>query len=366
VRKNSQKQNKTFCFNTGTEAVSKRLTADKIRAVFDQSIYREIIEDPSFQRLKRIRFLGAIDYILDSIFPQHDHLDRAFRSRYQHTLGVANLALRFARTAALSERDERIVVLAALLHDIGHGPFSHSIEPVFKKKFNIEHHETGKRIIQGESPLGDGILNIIRSNGLDPDEIIGLISGQHSSWFVHLFASPMNIDTFDGIIRSQWYLRITPKLSPEMLVDSFLTVNSDSQRYFDSFWEAKHTVYQYLINSDYGVMADALARKYLLDNIDDIRLDDYYLCERTFLKRHPVLLALFKRAGKLFSHSSMEEIEYKKRVFSCNIRYNLHRHDDFYLRYSQSKQKAKMAMPATVTDETEIIQSCLFDNSNES
>src|SRR5450631_2607174 len=81
-----------------------------IEDVFARPLYRSLIASDALQRLADIRFLGAIDYF---IHPNGRQLNRRRHNRLEHTLGVANLALRFARLASLEEHDEMLLVAAA-------------------------------------------------------------------------------------------------------------------------------------------------------------------------------------------------------------------------------------------------------------
>jgi uncharacterized protein len=74
------------------------LTVEHTRKHFARSLYREIIEDMAFQRLNHISFLGAIDFV----FPSRRGFQKSKNTRFQHTLGVAKLALSFAKRAGLS------------------------------------------------------------------------------------------------------------------------------------------------------------------------------------------------------------------------------------------------------------------------
>ena len=78
----------------------------------------KIIDSPVFQRLRRIRQL-SFAYL---VYPG------ALHTRFDHTLGVFHVASKMAKTCNLSDDEQRLVRLAALLHDLGHGPFSHVSE----------------------------------------------------------------------------------------------------------------------------------------------------------------------------------------------------------------------------------------------
>jgi HD superfamily phosphohydrolase len=103
---------------------------------FDQLIW-SLIQTPEFQRLRRIRQLGFSELV----FPGATH------TRFAHSLGVFHTARRL--TELLRERlgsnddaeQARLVCCAALLHDIGHGPFSHAFESALKTAGLHKKHE---------------------------------------------------------------------------------------------------------------------------------------------------------------------------------------------------------------------------------
>lgn len=97
---------------------------------FDDPFLARLAESVAVTRLKDIGFLGAIDYVR---FGNEKQKDRQYFNRYEHSLGVAFLALNYSKAKDLSEYDSRVLASAGLLHDVGHGPLSHTLEPIFKK-----------------------------------------------------------------------------------------------------------------------------------------------------------------------------------------------------------------------------------------
>ena len=88
----------------------------------------ELIDTPAFQRLKEIRFLGAIDYCR---IPRPNGNPGTIRyTRYEHSIGVMQLARLYCAKCDIRPPDHRLVCAAALLHDIGHPLLSHSGESV--------------------------------------------------------------------------------------------------------------------------------------------------------------------------------------------------------------------------------------------
>lgn len=85
---------------------------------------KPFIDSPHFQRLRHIKQLGMGDFI----FPGAVH------TRFNHCLGCSYIAGQIAHKIGLAEEERQLVMLACLLHDIGHGPFSHTFEDVFYQK----------------------------------------------------------------------------------------------------------------------------------------------------------------------------------------------------------------------------------------
>lgn len=91
---------------------------------------KPFIDSPHFQRLRHIKQLGMGDYI----FPGAVH------TRFNHCLGCCFTARQIAHKVGLAEEERQLVMIACLLHDIGHGPFSHTFEDVFYEKL-IRHED---------------------------------------------------------------------------------------------------------------------------------------------------------------------------------------------------------------------------------
>src|SRR5712671_1882789 len=96
-----------------------------------------LLNAAEFQRLRRIHQLGMAVLA----YPGADH------SRYSHSLGVMETARKMLAqlraSVEISEEEETVCLVAALLHDLGHGPFSH----VFERVSGIDHEKLTQRII---------------------------------------------------------------------------------------------------------------------------------------------------------------------------------------------------------------------------
>src|SRR5690554_4342600 len=116
-------------------------------------IITELIDSSVFQRLRRIKQLSGVQMVFHG----------AEHSRFSHSLGVYEVANRIIKNTELKDkltiREQLLVLISALLHDIGHGPYSHAFEDVFL----VDHEEIGSRIILENKELRR-ILNKIDQN----------------------------------------------------------------------------------------------------------------------------------------------------------------------------------------------------------
>ncbi|GAB2719079.1 HD domain-containing protein [Paenibacillus thermoaerophilus] len=162
--------------------------------VQDRTIW-DLINTKEFQRLRRIRQLGA------SYFTFHG----AEHSRFSHSLGVYEIARRiisqFERGGFPDwPREERLLCLcAALLHDVGHGPFSHSIEQVF----GTDHEEWTCRIIREDTEVN----RVLRRVSPDfPDKVAQVIAKTYPEEIViSIVSSQLDADRMDYLLRDAYF-----------------------------------------------------------------------------------------------------------------------------------------------------------------
>lgn len=147
----------------------------------------EVVDTPDMQRLRRIRQLGFSQLV----YPSATH------SRFEHSLGALHLADRFADGLGLSGAEARRLRLAALLHDVGHGPFSHAADYIFSEE-DMSHEDYSQRKIR-EGEIGD----ILRDNGVDPERVCALIRGE--GWLGSLVAGHIDVDRMDYLMRDAHY-----------------------------------------------------------------------------------------------------------------------------------------------------------------
>ena len=171
----------------------------------------DIIEHPYFQRLRRINQMG-LSYL---VFPGAKH------TRFEHVLGCVFLMqktvemLRF-KGIQISEKEAEGLYIAILLHDIGHGPFSHAMEHSIVE--GISHEEISLRFMQE--------LNKVFNSKLDT--AIAIFQGTYPRKFMHqLISGQLDMDRADYLKRDSFYTGVAEgNINSERLI-SMLNVRND-------------------------------------------------------------------------------------------------------------------------------------------
>lgn len=316
------------------------------------ALLNSLIESSAFRRLKSIRFLGGIDYLL---VPSPNGTRHRY-SRYQHSIGVARLALRYAAQRDFSPKQIDILTSAALLHDIGHSPFSHSLEPIFVKYFGIDHHQATMRVIKGDVPKVCSVYDTLKRFQVDVDAVLAVLSGEDAC-FEGFFSGPINFDTIEGIMRSRSYAAkgAWTLVSPEAILDAAVQRESASDRdKVDAFWEYKDQVYKHVINSPLGVLADNACQILMERNIGQFGPQDYFSTERTAFGKIPGLYRLLKANN--FPRAVSELIDgplpFNERRFVINQGADFYNRADS-LRYRQTKELRELPLSAAKDAELE-------------
>jgi HD superfamily phosphohydrolase len=322
------------------------LTETQVAQVFYREIYRQVINSSAFQRLKKIHFLGSLDYAIDPEGPKPNKR----HTRYQHSLGVARLALQFARDRRLSEQEEILSVVAALLHDIGHAPLSHSLESVFKKSFGIGHHLVSERIIKGDVEIGQDLHKILTRARINPYEILMILNGIAPRPFKDIFNYGINIDTIEAISRSATYLYPNHLFRPPSdILNAMLTPCEISAGVLDNFWRLKDEVYNKLITNRVGVLADFICQQYMQNHISTFDEDHFYLNDSELKDRHPKLFASLSHllTGKLDELlPGIDQIDFVRRRFIIDPLVEVDSISAIDARYTQNRNEESLRIDA--------------------
>ena len=287
-------------------------------------------------------FLGAIDYLIRGNGPEPH---RRRHNRFDHSVNVALLAMRYAALRSLSREQTRVLAAAALLHDVGHGPLSHTLEPVFKKLLDIDHHRATQAVIEGSSPLGCSIPQIFSRHGVCVEEVVDLLAGRHTGPEGFLFNSPMNLDTIEAIARCCLFAKNSQMIEPTRFVDAIATREQFPTQMGDHFWKTKGAVYQTLIFGVSGRIADTLAQQYMMQRAAEFAAADFYLDDSGLRRKHPALFTVFANVRRhlspgheqtiTFNYDAM--IEAPTREFIINEAAVVSSAYDLGLRYTQCK-----------------------------
>ena len=181
----------------------------------------DLLETLELQRLNSIRQLG-LTYL---VFPGANH------SRVEHCLGVGHVAGAMARALDLPDEEQKLLHAAGLLHDLGHGPFSHTLEHVLSRELAIDHMDLTQRIITGDDdnvakedreafPNVKRISQVLDKHHIDPHAVAALIRGpsekgsafllpgrrkESKRYLAEIIHSPMDADQIDYLMRDAHY-----------------------------------------------------------------------------------------------------------------------------------------------------------------
>ncbi|RKP45461.1 HD domain-containing protein [Cohnella endophytica] len=155
----------------------------------------KLINTPEFQRLRRIRQLGT-SYLT---FHGAEH------SRFSHSLGVYEITRKIIsqfernRYADWPQEEKLLSLCASLLHDVGHGPFSHSLEQIF----HIDHEQWTCEIILGDT----GVNRVLREVDADfPAKVASVIRKKYvNPIVVSLVSSQLDADRMDYLLRDAYF-----------------------------------------------------------------------------------------------------------------------------------------------------------------
>ena len=148
----------------------------------------DIIEHPFYQRLRRIQQLGLTHYVYPG----------AIHTRFHHALGAMHLmtqAIKVLRSKNIdiTEDEAQAVTIAILLHDVGHGPFSHALEHII---INVHHEELSLAIMEQLNEEFKGKLDLA----------IQIFKNEYPKRFLYqLVSSQLDMDRMDYLNRDSFF-----------------------------------------------------------------------------------------------------------------------------------------------------------------
>lgn len=297
---------------------------------------KKIIDTKIFQRLRRIRQLAGAHLV----YPSAQH------SRFEHSLGTMHLAglageVMFSKNY-ICEEDIQKLRLAALLHDIGHGPFSHLFEEVMANKNSMSHEDLGKLIITKTE-----INDIVEGFGYSSKDVCNLSFGNYKTkFFNELISGGLSVDIMDYLPRDSYFTGTEyGKLDYYRLISSMeisskghLSINKSSIYSLESMLISRYEMFKAVYFHKTVRSAEVMLLHSMMFADDDLNLstatlDEYLLftdeslidniCSLGERNYQASKLALDYRSRKLlkciyekffYNRKRMDKVTYNKRI----------------------------------------------------
>jgi HD superfamily phosphohydrolase len=170
-----------------------------------EGIFLDFLEAPEIQRLYNIKQLGFANLV----FPGGHH------TRLEHSLGTYFMSVKACEILKLNDDEKELVNCAAFLHDIGHGPFSHTLESILRNTLNVDHIDLTEKLILGkyvifnedEKKIIDPmtVFDILKDYGINLHRIIDIIKGNGKDYLSQFLNSPVDVDQLDYLMRDAYY-----------------------------------------------------------------------------------------------------------------------------------------------------------------
>ncbi|MEA2074463.1 MAG: HD domain-containing protein [Euryarchaeota archaeon] len=168
-----------------------------------------IIDTMEMQRLRRIRQLG-FSYL---VYPGANH------TRFEHSLGTYHLMNVLLDRLGVAKEEEQELLVASLIHDIGHGPYSHVTEPLIQKFTGTSHedieyvlfaHDNDREKAKDSEPSAPTIAEVVEEYRLDTRKILRYIKGEraenrHTRDISRILNGEIDVDKMDYLVRDSYY-----------------------------------------------------------------------------------------------------------------------------------------------------------------
>ena len=268
-----------------------------------------IIDSPLFQRLRRIRQLSGAHLT----YPAAQH------TRFEHSLGVMHISSQagFAlnEKGYLNSDDVQILRLAGLLHDIGHGPFSHLFEEIIQEK-KISHEDYGKKIIL-ESEIGD----ILTKTGFDKKLISKIAFGESKFQYLNeIVSGALSADMMDYLLRDGYFTgaehakvdhkRITQSLD---IHKKKLALERSALYSFESMMHSRYQMFKAVYFHKTVRSAEVMLLEALRLSDDEFGFSSFHLDEYVKLTDEYVLSSLISSKSSKLRKARQFAIDYQNR-----------------------------------------------------
>jgi len=147
------------------------------------SVATDLLDTAAVQRLRHIKQLSTVRLV----YPSASH------TRFEHSLGVYHLARTALDSLGIDDERAKAVRAAALLHDVGHGPYGHQTETVIKRHTGRDHDELGDLLYETE------LAGVLDRHDIDPDRVAALVRGERP--LGQIVAGELDVDRMDYLVR---------------------------------------------------------------------------------------------------------------------------------------------------------------------
>lgn len=229
--------------------MSRRL---EIRDPVHGFIYREpheqkVIDTPVFQRLRRLKQLA----LAHLVYPGAVH------TRFDHSLGVLQVARRVSsKLLGNAEAECRLIRLSALLHDIGHAPFSHVSEPILQEfsggELKLEEGQQVHELITSDILMQDPDLEHLLSED-EREQIVALLRKEQGySVFKEIISGPLDADKQDYLLRDSHFCGVKYGIYDlDRLINTLELHEDPEDKYLALAYDGLHSVEQFVLAKYY-------------------------------------------------------------------------------------------------------------------
>jgi len=278
--------------------------------VYITEVEKAIIDSYPVQRLHRLRQLAGAEFV----YPGANH------TRFEHSVGVMHLAGLLLEnpnvSQYISEDEVQTIRIAALLHDVGHGPFSHVFEHLLVKFLNKTHEDMTTWIVR-ESELGD----VISSLGYDADLIsrlaVGRLNKPGKAFIDQMIRSAVDVDKLDFVVRDTYhtgaeygYVDIVRLIHMLDILDENLAVNLGALSALESFILARIESFKSIYFHRVGRAAQIMIAMAMEEAKDELGLVDFQSPEEYLALNDYTTWTMLKACEK--SKRIMENLERRK------------------------------------------------------
>lgn len=177
---------------------------EKVTYIYDElhgyielaGVFRDVVSTRVFQRLRRIRQLPFAWYV----YPGATH------TRFSHAIGSMHIADTIAQRLSgggyITKDDVSLVKVSALLHDIAHAPYSHSLEPLFMELWGMEPGDLVELVVTQDPELSE----VMEKHGINVSEVVSILRGRSSSSILSsMISSDIDVDRLDYLPRDAYH-----------------------------------------------------------------------------------------------------------------------------------------------------------------